>query len=609
MWRNSLSFYSTTRKLLSSQPSPFTNSHPSIINLLRNPDPLLSHLYSSTAPRPPPSVDSVKLGLGLAGSLDATSSISRDFTGSLSHYGRCYWELSKARLSMLVVATSGAGYILGSGQAINFPGLCLTCAGTMMVAASANSLNQVFEVENDAKMKRTMLRPLPSGRITVPHAVTWATVAGASGTALLASQANMLAAGLAASNLVLYAFVYTPLKQIHPVNTWVGAIVGAIPPLLGWAAASGQISLNAMILPAALYFWQIPHFMALAYMCRNDYAAGGYKMISLFDPSGKKTALIALRNCLYLIPLGYLAYEWGLTSGWFCLESSLFNLAIGATALSFYYDRTTKNARRMFFASLLYLPVFMAGLVFHRLSDNWQSNTENNTFKVANTSSLFIDEGEEIHSPKPGKDLRKRTPRSRPPVAYASVAPFPFLPAPTYEITRQYTLGNPASNAAASQNLPPWAAGTASESLMPMQRVCCHISHTSQETILSPSSSLAPHSHFTIQFSGPPSCLSSGFQSSPIPLTQISEPDSSTPKISSSLANPSKLTISRPFLHKMLAVKNHPGSQTSRFCLWETQKNMLVQPYDITINIKARIHHRRVWDYTLGALRFNNFQI
>ncbi|KAK8338079.1 hypothetical protein V6Z11_A09G230900 [Gossypium hirsutum] len=190
-------------------------------------------------------------------------------------------------------------------------------------------------------------------------------------------QANMLAAGLAASNLVLYAFVYTPLKQIHPVNTWVGAVVGAIPPLLGWAAASGQISLNGLILPAALYFWQIPHFMALAYLCRDDYAAGGYRMFSLADASGRRTAAVAFRNCLYLIPLGFIAYDWGVASGWFCVESSVITLAISAAAFSFYRDRTTQKARRMFYASLLYLPVFMSGLLFHRLSDNPQCLAEN----------------------------------------------------------------------------------------------------------------------------------------------------------------------------------------------------------------------------------------
>lgn len=338
------------------------------------------------------------------------------------HYSRCYWELSKARLSMLVVATSGTGFVLGSGSAVDFAGLCWTCAGTMMVAASANSLNQVFEINNDAKMKRTRQRPLPSGRLTIPHAVTWASSVGLAGTALLACKANMLAAGLAASNLILYAFVYTPLKQIHPVNTWVGAVVGAIPPLLGWAAASGQVSLNALILPAALYFWQIPHFMALAYLCRNDYAAGGFKMFSLADASGQRTASVALRNCLYLIPLGYLAYDWGVTSGWFCLESSLLTLAISASAFSFYQDRTIHKARRMFHASLLYLPVFMAGLLFHRRCGESELSTSLEAVAL------------ESENDKQNSKERHTIIGARPPVAYASVAPFPFLPAPSYAV-------------------------------------------------------------------------------------------------------------------------------------------------------------------------------
>lgn len=376
------------------------------------------------------------MGISSSASVIDVPVLAQDAADAVSHYGRCYWELSKARLSILVVATSGAGYILGGGQAIDFAGLCWTCAGTMMVAASANSLNQVFEVHNDALMKRTSQRPLPSGRISVLHAITWASSVGLAGTTLLAWKTNTLAAVLAASNLLLYAFVYTPLKQVHPVNTWVGAVVGAIPPLLGWAAASGEISLNGMVLPAALYFWQIPHFMALAYLCRNDYAAGGFKMISLTDACGRRTALVALRNCLYLIPLGYVAYDWGLTSRWFCLESSLLTLGIGATALSFYLDRTTKNARRMFFASLLYLPVFMSGLVFHRLSDSWQNSLGNDVAKVidatlaSNSGQVDVNENTMEKHKHPGKGTKKR-----PPVAYASCAPFPFLPPPTYAIS------------------------------------------------------------------------------------------------------------------------------------------------------------------------------
>ncbi|KAJ9139955.1 hypothetical protein P3X46_030646 [Hevea brasiliensis] len=435
MWRNSVSF---TPKLFSnlnyyhhgSWSSSIFNANGFIIV-----PQFLSRCSSSSAAIPPP------LGSLKSRFLKPKSDEIRTFSPSSSvaavdlspftsavqlarHYSRCYWELSKARLSMLVVATSGTGYVLGSGNAVDFAGLCWTCAGTMMVAASANSLNQVLEISNDAKMKRTRQRPLPSGRLTIPHAVAWASSVGLAGTALLTCKANMLAAGLAASNLILYAFVYTPLKQIHPVNTWVGAVVGAIPPLLGWAAASGQVSLNAMILPAALYFWQIPHFMALAYLCRNDYADGGFKMFSLADPSGQRTASVALRNCLYLVPLGFLAYDWGVTSGWFCLESSLLTLAISASAFSFYQDRTVHKAKRMFHASLLYLPVFMSGLLFHRLCGESEL--------PSSLEAKVLDSGTDNQ-----KSKRRHTiagTQARAPVAYASIAPFPFLPAPSYSV-------------------------------------------------------------------------------------------------------------------------------------------------------------------------------
>ncbi|XP_034708464.1 protoheme IX farnesyltransferase, mitochondrial isoform X1 [Vitis riparia] len=419
MWRNSQSLYS---KLVFS----------------RNPNPNPTFLTSSSIS----SLDAIVRPFSIASdgartvgsTINTTSLSARDAVDLARHYGRCYCELSKARLSMLVVATSGTGFVLGSGNVIDFGGLFWTCAGTMMVAASANSLNQVFEINNDAKMKRTMRRPLPSGRLSIHHAVTWASSVGVAGTAILACKANMLAAGLAASNLLLYAFVYTPLKQIHPVNTWVGAVVGAIPPLLGWAAAAGQVSLNGMILPAALYFWQIPHFMALAYLCRDDYAAGGYRMLSFADASGRRTAVVALRNSLYLIPLGFIAYDWGVTSGWFCLESSLLTLAISAAAFAFYRDRTKQKARRMFHASLLYLPVFMSGLIVHRVTDNQQGLVQDNsekTVELSSSSGTLEQENENVRSQNKARWPAAGSP-AKSPVAYASVAPFPFLPAPIY---------------------------------------------------------------------------------------------------------------------------------------------------------------------------------
>lgn len=357
----------------------------------------------------------------------------------LRHYGGCYLELSKARLSALVVATSGAGYVLGSGNIIDIVGLCYTCTGTMMVAASANTLNQVFEIKNDAKMKRTMRRPLPSGRISPMHAAMWATSVGAAGTALLACKANGLAAGLAASNLILYAFVYTPLKQIHPVNTWVGAVVGAIPPLLGWAAAASEVSLNSMVLPAALYYWQLPHFMALAYLCRDDYLAGGYRMLSFADPTGKRTAWVSLRNCLYMLPLGLFAYNWGLTSEWFSFEASLLTMGLTVGALSFVMDPTPKSARRMFRGSLLYLPPLMAGLILHRLPNE---QNKDNIHQASEIDGVIY--GAELQDEERARqkreDRKHYRAQSRPPVAYASVAPFPFLPVPVYVAPQAHEL-------------------------------------------------------------------------------------------------------------------------------------------------------------------------
>ncbi|KAI5072998.1 hypothetical protein GOP47_0013104 [Adiantum capillus-veneris] len=356
-----------------------------------------------------------------ASPLPATS--TDHFATSLRHYARCYWELSKARLSMLVVTTAGAGYVMGSGLAIDMSGLSCTCLGTFLVAAAANTINQVLEVENDGQMKRTKRRPLPSKRITTENAMAWAAATSIGGVALLANQANMVAAGLGAINLVLYTLVYTPLKQIHPINTWVGAVVGAVPPLLGWAAAAGEVSIGGWILASALYFWQIPHFMAIAYLCRQDYAAGGFRMLSMQDDSGQRTALASLRNCIYLAPLGYLAYKHGLTTQWFGVETALLSAGMGVMAASFYRKPSTEGAKKLFRTSLLYLPFLLTAMIAHRLpnEDTKEVFNENRTRDVLDADIAFEERGE---------DQAKQF--SQPPVAYFSVAPFPFLPVPDF---------------------------------------------------------------------------------------------------------------------------------------------------------------------------------
>ncbi|KAL6779879.1 COX10 [Auxenochlorella protothecoides x Auxenochlorella symbiontica] len=279
---------------------------------------------------------------------------------------REYRQLSKARLSALVVATSGAGYVGASGAAVDWPGLGWTVAGSALCAASANALNQVYEVATDRLMRRTAARPLPSGRMGRGHALAFAAATGLAGVGLLAAKTNGLTAGLGAGNIVLYAGVYTPLKVVSVANTWVGAAVGAVPPLMGWAAASGGLDAGAAILALGLYFWQLPHFMAIAWLSRADYAAGGHRMLSLLDPTGKRVAACALRNCFYLFPLGILAAWLGVTSPYFAYESAFVTAGMTLCAAKFTSSPTTANARLLLRASLLHLPIFMGAFLLHR---------------------------------------------------------------------------------------------------------------------------------------------------------------------------------------------------------------------------------------------------
>ncbi|GAQ88088.1 Heme A farnesyltransferase [Klebsormidium nitens] len=366
---------------------------------------------------------------------------------SIAYWGRCYYELSKARLSALVVATAAGGYIMGSGEVIDWAGLGWTSLGTYMAAASANAFNQVIEISNDGRMRRTMRRPLPSGRMSRAHALSFAITMGVGGVSLLASKTNPLTAQLGAGNIGLYALAYTPLKQIHPINTWVGAVVGAIPPLMGWAAAAGQLDPGAAVLGAALYFWQMPHFMALAYMCRNDYATGGYKMLSLVDKTGRRVAAVSLRNCLYMVPLGFLALHYGVTSSYFTSENVLLTGWLGLSAAAFYRTPSPETARKLFRHSLLYLPLLMGAMFLHRIPNkNAQSHDAKQNLDVPLSLEASSSSREDSHEASRKKHCESfvldegRWGRSRqqydvvgrPPIAFLSAAPFPFLPVPDF---------------------------------------------------------------------------------------------------------------------------------------------------------------------------------
>lgn len=204
----------------------------------------------------------------------------RSFVANTQHNFRLYMQLSKYRLSALVMATTSAGY-LAAGGPVDAVVLSCACLGTMLASSSANTFNQVLETSNDAQMKRTRNRPLPSGRISRSHALGWGTMSGAAGITVLAAGTNLLTAALGAANLFLYVGPYTLSKTRWELNTWVGSVVGAVPPLMGWAAATGGVlAVEPLLLGTYLFVWQFPHFFSLAWLHREDYARGGFAMVS-----------------------------------------------------------------------------------------------------------------------------------------------------------------------------------------------------------------------------------------------------------------------------------------------------------------------------------------
>ncbi|HTY58391.1 MAG TPA: heme o synthase, partial [Bacteroidota bacterium] len=213
-----------------------------------------------------------------------------------------YITLTKPELTFLSVLTALAGYYLGAGGVFAGGGLFHTLLGTAMVGGGSGALNQYIERRYDAQMKRTENRPLPSGRIAPLEALLFGLFLSVGGIVYLALAVNMLTGSLAAVTCVTYISLYTPLKRLTPLATLIGGIPGALPPVMGWTAATNEISLPALILFAILFFWQMPHFLSLAWMYRKDYARAGYRLLAVGDTSGGKTAAQSLLHACLLIP-------------------------------------------------------------------------------------------------------------------------------------------------------------------------------------------------------------------------------------------------------------------------------------------------------------------
>lgn len=269
-------------------------------------------------------------------------------------------DLFKARLTFLVLVTTLVGFYLGYRGPVDAILMLHTLLGTALLASGAAALNQLFERHLDARMRRTKDRPLPSGRLQ-PATVAWlgigTSVAGALWLLLLV---NPLTALLGVVSSVIYLFAYTPLKRVTWVNTLVGAIPGGLPPLMGWTAARGEISWEGVSLFAILAFWQIPHFMAIAWIYREEYGRAGFQMLPVVDPAGRRTARQAVVHTAGLLIVSMAPFAFGLTGYVYLAGALALGLAFGAAAVQFARGRELPQARRLFYASILYLPLLMA---------------------------------------------------------------------------------------------------------------------------------------------------------------------------------------------------------------------------------------------------------
>ena len=278
-----------------------------------------------------------------------------------------YWELTKPRLTMLSVITAIVGY-LAALPIRDSSVLTILIIGTSLAAGGAAALNQWMERAADAKMVRTRGRPIPTGQVTPEAALVFGLILCLSGDLLLYAGVNWLAALLALVTQIAYLLAYTPLKKLTPWCTEVGAIPGALPPLIGWAAAESGISTLGWILFAILLFWQIPHFMALAWTFRDDYAKAGFRMGSVVDPTGGRIARQAFIFTLLLTASSFLPAFFGFTTIFYTSLAAVLGLWFLFTATRFLLaiDRELA-ARKLFWASIAYLPILLGGLVFDRL--------------------------------------------------------------------------------------------------------------------------------------------------------------------------------------------------------------------------------------------------
>jgi protoheme IX farnesyltransferase len=281
-------------------------------------------------------------------------------------------ELAKPRITVMVLVTATVGYLLAvpADAAVGIAGLVglvHALVGTALVAASGSVLNQVVEREHDARMRRTAARPLPTGRVGADLALGFGVALGVAGLAYLTFLVNPLTALLGALTLAGYVFVYTPMKRWSSLATVVGAAPGAMPPVMGWAAYADSLSLGAWVLFAILFFWQLPHFLAIAWMYKNDYGRAGYPLLPVIQPDGASTARQAVLWAAALVPLGLVPSALGLTGLVYALGAFVLGAVYFWASVVFARHPSAPTARRLLLTSVLYLPALLVVMLADRL--------------------------------------------------------------------------------------------------------------------------------------------------------------------------------------------------------------------------------------------------
>lgn len=275
-------------------------------------------------------------------------------------------ELMKARLSLLVTFSAGFGYVLGVG-AINWLEFAMLCMGGFLISGASVTINQILEIEFDKQMERTKNRPLPTGRVSMNEALVFAVFCMVTGLFLLLKYTNLLTASLSLLSLLLYSFVYTPLKRVGPIAVLVGAVPGALPPLLGWTAATGSISAEALVIFGIQFIWQFPHFWAIAWTINDDYKKAGFRMLPSAKGKTGYSAFVILIHSIMLIPVSIAPYIYGLTGITMSLVIFAMGVFFAIPSFKLFLNHEDKAAKKLMFASFIYLPVVLLALFIDKL--------------------------------------------------------------------------------------------------------------------------------------------------------------------------------------------------------------------------------------------------